>query len=573
MPSKNIQIAQDREINIQKAIYAYQKKDISSIKAAAQFFKVPYSTLRRRIHDGLTRSTGHEMYQILTNAEENTLVRWIKRYTLSGTHLTNSLLKELALQLRAARVTTASHLLPSTPQLDHINDKWLQRFQRRHPEIGGIYARQLEYARKEGATYEHVERWFSAVASKFEEHKYRPEDIWNMDESGFGVGEEQAMKVLVYLDSEQKHKVIGGKQEWVTVIECISAAGEALAPLLIFKGQDMNTRWINEQSPDGWHFATSKNGWTSNNLGLAWLTKVFEPLTYEKAAGRQRLLIADGHGSHIRGDFIAYCMENKIDLLIMPPHCSHILQPLDVGVFAAFKRYHTIETHAISRLSSQRIPRAEWIELLSRARTKAMSKENILSGWRGTGLYPALPMRVLRELPKNSPIPTPQPITPGMTTNLDLSLLKSSPPESVELSRSNKRFTESLYECPAVVSPVRRYAERMTRLCETQNATIAIQAKQLADQSELLRKRKKAKKGKRVRLEGVSIYTTADVLRIAREEEAKVIIKKPRGRPRKVIIVEASTDEEDGVSEDLLDSSDEEPVARTRRAVLSHVAV
>jgi hypothetical protein len=82
-----------------------------------------------------------------------------------------------------------------------------------------------------------------------------------MDESGFGIGEEQVMEVLVYLDSKQKHKVIGGKQEWVTAIECINAAGEALAPLLIFKGQNINTGWINEQSPDGWHFATSQNGW------------------------------------------------------------------------------------------------------------------------------------------------------------------------------------------------------------------------------------------------------------------------------------------------------------------------
>jgi hypothetical protein len=182
-------------------------------------------------------------------------------------------------------------------------------------------------------------------------------------------------------------------------------------------------------------------------------------------------------------------------------------------------------------------------------------------------------IRVLRSLPKTSPIPVPTPITPGTTTNLDLSLLKSSPPESVELSRSNKRFTESLRECPAVVSPVRRYAERMTRLCETQNATIAIQAKQLADQSELLRKRKKAKKGKRVRLEGVSIYTTADVLRVAREEEARVATKRPRGRPRKVIIVETSSEEEDEVSEDSSDSSDEEPVVRRRRAVFSHIEI
>jgi hypothetical protein len=84
-----------------------------------------------------------------------------------------------------------------------------------------------------------------------EEYSYKPEDIWNMDGPGFGIGEEQVFKVLVYLDTKQKHRVVGGKQEWVTDIECINAAGEALAPLIIFKGTTMNSRWLNEQSPEG----------------------------------------------------------------------------------------------------------------------------------------------------------------------------------------------------------------------------------------------------------------------------------------------------------------------------------
>ncbi len=75
-----------------------------------------------------------------------------------------------------------------------------------------------------------------------------------MDESGFGIGEEQIMKVLVYLDAKQKERVVGGKQEWVTDIECINAAGEALPPLLIFKGEDVNTRWINERIASGTAF-------------------------------------------------------------------------------------------------------------------------------------------------------------------------------------------------------------------------------------------------------------------------------------------------------------------------------
>jgi hypothetical protein len=92
-----------------------------------------------------------------------------------------------------------------------------------------------------------VKRWFDAVAAMYKQHSYDPCNIWNMDESGFGIGEEQIMKVSVYLDARQKEKVIGGKQEWVTDIECSNAAGEALPPLLIFKGQDINMRWINER--------------------------------------------------------------------------------------------------------------------------------------------------------------------------------------------------------------------------------------------------------------------------------------------------------------------------------------
>ena len=318
------------------------------------------------------------------------------------------MLLELALHIRAARVTNASNNTPLRSPTGRINRKWLLHFQKRHPEIGGMYAQQLEHARKEGATFENGRRWFDAVEAMLEGYSYRPEDIWNMDESGFGIGDEQAFKVLVYLDSTQMHRVVGGKQEWVTDIECINAAGEALAPLIIFKGTTMNTRWLNERSPEGWHFATSKNGWTSNDLGLAWLKEVFDRQTSLMAAGRRRLLVAGGHGSHIRVDFIAYCMEHSIDLLIMPPHCSHVLQPLDVGVFSAFKWYHTVEMHALSRLSSQRIPRAEWVELLSRARSKALTKENILAGWRGTGLWPVAPMHVLRNLPKESPEPTSQ---------------------------------------------------------------------------------------------------------------------------------------------------------------------
>jgi hypothetical protein len=106
-----------------------------------------------------------------------------------------------------------------------------------------------------------------------------------------GVRESQTTEVLVPIGSAQKHKVVVGKREWVTVIECINATGDALDPLVIFKGQNMNVGWISPDTPPDWHFGTSENGWTSNQLGLHWLMKIFEPQTRQIAGGRRRLLI------------------------------------------------------------------------------------------------------------------------------------------------------------------------------------------------------------------------------------------------------------------------------------------
>ena len=52
---------------------------------------------------------------------------------------------------------------------------------------------------------------------------------------------------------------------------------------------------------------------------------------------RPVLLILDGHASHVTINVIKLAHENNIHLLCLPAHTSHILQPLDVGVFYSFK--------------------------------------------------------------------------------------------------------------------------------------------------------------------------------------------------------------------------------------------
>lgn len=88
-------------------------------------------------------------------------------------------------------------------------------------------------------------------------------------------------------------------------------------------------------------------------------------------------------------------MEKAIDLLILPPHSSHVLQPLDVGLFAPLKRAHGAETEAASRLDAGRIERAERTDMFIRARRGAITMANIKSGWRATGVAPVRLIGVL----------------------------------------------------------------------------------------------------------------------------------------------------------------------------------
>jgi hypothetical protein len=369
-----------------------------------------------------------------------------------------------------------------------------------------------------------------------------------MDESGFAVGDSQSSRALVNIREDSSWKVINGRQEWITAIECVSATGVAIPPLIIFKAKHTNTAWIPPNTPLDWRFSTSNSGWTSDSHAFEWISTVFEPATQPVDATLHRLLILDGHGSHITGKLIAHCMEHAIDLLVLPPHTSHKLQPLDVSVFSPLKRALAAETDAASRLDSGRIQRADWTNMYIRAREKAFTSSNIQSGWKATGLEPLSPILVLDKLPKASTPPPSLPPISDQSSSLDLSLLYSSPPEGTELRQANTLFNAQIRDVDGVPSPAKRYAERMTRAFEITQSELTTIRKELAEQRDLLQTRKKRKIGKRVGLKGKFVFTTQEVLDIVKVAEEETAAKKSRKRPRKrSISVEIEEDEEDDI--------------------------
>lgn len=236
-----------------------------------------------------------------------------------------------------------------------------------------------------------------------------------MDEKGFLIGICNSMKRIVSKQYLNSRKLLGavqdGSREFISLIAAICADGEVLAPALIYEGKshDLQDSWLEDfdHSSDKAYFAASENGWTSDELGLSWLTKVFVPLTAKKADEGYRLLILDGHSSHANMQFIDICDANRIILAILPPHSTHRLQPLDLKIFSPLSTAYSQQidrviqsSHGFSRVTK----RSFWLNFKA-AWDKALTKANILSAFAAAGICPYDPSKVLNQIKLKTPTP------------------------------------------------------------------------------------------------------------------------------------------------------------------------
>jgi hypothetical protein len=216
----------------------------------------------------------------------------------------------------------------------------------------------------------------------------RQEDIWNMDETGIALGVCTNTRVLGSSLKKKTYIKSPENREWVSIIEAISASGQAIRPVVIFKGQYCQTTWFPSSNVPDWLYTTSENGWTSNDVGLKWLEQVYIPET-NQGHSRTRMLILDGHGSHISIDFLWACKQNNIKLLFLPAHSSHILQPLDLSSFSVTKSKYRRQITALASLDDAApVKKERFITCYAHARKDGLTKNTIRAGWKASGMCP-----------------------------------------------------------------------------------------------------------------------------------------------------------------------------------------
>jgi hypothetical protein len=164
-------------------------------------------------------------------------------------------------------------------------------------------------------------------------------NIFNVDESGFSTVQKRNQKILARKGKSQVGVIASGERGVnTTMVVCTSAAGQYVAPMIIFKRKRMVVE-LGLGAPPGCIVQISDTGYSNSELFLIWLKefiKVVKPSKEDKV-----LLLLDVHTSHSKNlAAIELARANGVIILQLPGHTTHRLQPLDVSIFGPLETYY-----------------------------------------------------------------------------------------------------------------------------------------------------------------------------------------------------------------------------------------
>ena len=348
---------------------------------------------------------------MLTQSEETALEEYILKMQEYGYPLSMDQLRLKVAEMVQYRVTPFRDGIPG--------NGWIKWFKKQHPNLTLLLSKGLEFSRARGLCPENVRSFYSNLEHLYNKENYPAERIWNSDETGAQAGRNGGGRVWAKKGSRSVHKVLPNEREWITNLTYVNAVGEHIPRFYIFRGKRLRSNYV-IHCEDGAAMAMQTKAWMTATLFSHWISHFVQCLERKRGISQDRrhLLILDGHNSHVTLEVVQKCREVGLDLLTLPSHTSHRLQPLDVGVFAPFKRYFKRYRDAWSvnnkgkGASKQTL--AMWV---SKALERALTTENITAGFRTTGIFPLNSEAVNAHMgPARQFASLPSTVQPGVTS-------------------------------------------------------------------------------------------------------------------------------------------------------------
>ena len=280
----------------------------------------------------------------------------------------------------------AVHLGKCAEEEKNLSMQWFYSFMSRWPELHVVKPSSLSEQRARCASEGSITNYFEEldrIPSKYN-LKDKPHAIYNIDEKG--INTEYKPPNVVAGRGYQPQTVNSKRSKTVTLIGAGNALGCQIPSYFVFPGQRLVPELLNGKTV-GTDATMTTSGWSNSDVFRTYMKDYF--LKYVQGREAQYILVLyDGHKSHISRDLIDWARENNIILFVLPPHCSHILQPMDVGCFGPLQVIYNQECLTFSQLDHKVVTRYDVCSLACKAYTVALSPTNLRSAFAKAGIFP-----------------------------------------------------------------------------------------------------------------------------------------------------------------------------------------
>lgn len=231
-----------------------------TIKACAERYRIPRETLRdhlkgRRGKRGPTVGGGGGP-TALPAAAESELAECLRIMAKWGFGLSRTEVMDLV------EVYIKSNNIKSRFKNGRPGEDWWLSFKKRH-HLSIRKPEPLEHTRNTQTNPFTVYGFFDLLEATISELNLagKPQQIWNCDETSF-CHDPNKTKVVSEKGKICHRYTAGSGRENTSVLACVSAAGEKLAPLVIFKGKNLWESWIpNKEDFPNTSYAATPRGW------------------------------------------------------------------------------------------------------------------------------------------------------------------------------------------------------------------------------------------------------------------------------------------------------------------------
>jgi hypothetical protein len=472
-----------KERRVVLAINAVQSNPRFSIRRAAKFYNVSATTIRRRMAGKPSKADKTNGKPTLTTAEEDAIIQYILDLDSRG------------FSPRRADVQDMADLLMAKRGARCVGKCWTDRFVARRPELCTRFSRPYDYQRALQEDPHVLDAWFRLVVNMRAKYGIQDCDFYNFDETGFMMGMIRVGMVVTRSERIGRPKAIQpGNREWATAICSVAADGHIVPPFLCIAGRFHLAAWYSSgHIPSNWVVKTTQNGWTDHNTGLEWLQH-FDQHTRARQKGRYRMLVLDGHESHINAEFNEYCKANNIVPLCLPSHSSHLTQPLDVGIFGPLKKAYGAQISFLARANITHITKDDFFPAFQAAFEAVFTEQNIKGGFRGAGLVPFNPNAVISKLDVKLRTPTP----PGTSNGLPQPWVSQTPQTAAEAVLQSTLIKDQMIRHQgSSPTPILNSVDQLTKAVVANSHQLTLltgEIKALREANEALSKRRRAKR-------------------------------------------------------------------------------